>query len=158
MILIAKYFHSVRRQINTQVSRKMNNQKGMTLIEIMIVLVIVGGMAAILGSQIFSRFKTAKVRQAKLQMSEVTKALDVFYADCNSYPDSSQGLNALVTAPANCKNWGPEPYVKPSLLKDPWGSDFIYENEGSSYTIRSLGGDKKEGGSGADADISSADL
>jgi general secretion pathway protein G len=134
--------------------RLLRNEKGMTLIEIMIVLLIIGTLLSVLGQNIMSRYGTSQVRQAKIQMGELGKALDMFYTDCGFYPPD---LNALVTAPADCKNWGPEPYLK-KLQKDPWNNDFTYETKGSSYVLKSMGKDRKEGGSGNDADISSEDL
>jgi general secretion pathway protein G len=126
----------------------------MTLIEIMIVLVIVGGLAAILAQNVMGKFGKAQANEAKIQIREIGKQLDLFYTDCGFYPQSLEGLT---TADANCKNWGPEPYIK-KVPKDPWNNDFIYAVEGSAYSLKSLGKDRKEGGSGNDADISSDDI
>ncbi len=126
----------------------------MTLLEIMIVLVILGGLIAILAGQVQGRLKKAKINQARIQIAEYGKALDMFYTDCNSYPSPEEGLNALMEAPGSCSNWGPDPYLK-KLAKDPWGGEFIYESTGGNYVLRSLGSDKREGGSGDAADISS---
>src|SRR4051812_38426368 len=101
------------------------NEKGMTLLEIMIVLVILGGLIAILATQVQGRLKTAKIRQAKIQISEIGKALDMYFTDCNQYPSTEEGLQALVQAPSTCSNWGPDPYLK-KVQKDPWNGDFIY--------------------------------
>lgn len=133
------------------------NEKGMTLLEIMIVLVILGGIAVTLATQVMGRFKTAKIRQAKIQIGEYGKALDMYFTDCNGYPSSEEGLQALVAAPSTCSNWGPDPYVK-KVNKDPWNGDFIYESAGNTYVLKSLGSDKREGGSGDAADISSESL
>ena len=130
------------------------NQKGMTLLEIMIVLAILGGMIAVLAVQVNSRLKAAKIKQAKIQISELGKALDMYFTDCNQYPSSDEGLNALVQAPSSCSNWGPDPYLK-KVNKDPWNNDFIYESSGNNYVLRSYGSDRKEGGSGDAADVSS---
>ena len=130
------------------------DQKGMTLLEIMIVMVILGGLIAVLAGQVQGRLKQAKVRQAKIQISEYGKALDMYFTDCNGYPSSEEGLNALMQAPSSCQNWGPDPYLK-KLNKDPWNGDFIYESSGNNYVLRSLGSDKREGGTGDAADISS---
>ncbi|MGE0526050.1 MAG: type II secretion system major pseudopilin GspG [Bdellovibrionales bacterium] len=131
------------------------NDKGMTLLEIMIVLVILGGLIAILATQVQGRLKKARTQQARLQISEYGKALDMYFTDCGNYPSAEDGgLNALIEAPSSCSNWGPDPYVK-KLNKDPWGGDFIYEPTGSDYVLRSLGSDRREGGSGDAADISS---
>jgi general secretion pathway protein G len=130
------------------------NNKGMTLLEIMIVLVILGGLIAILATQVQGRLKKAKINQAKIQISEYGKALDMYFTDCNAYPTTEEGLQALVQAPSSCSNWGPDPYRK-KVDKDPWGNDFIYESTGNNYILKSLGSDRREGGSGDAADISS---
>ncbi len=130
------------------------NQKGMTLIEIMIVMAILGGLITILANTVMGNLKKAKVKQAKIQISEYGKALDMYFTDCNQYPTTEEGLNALLTAPSSCTNWGPDPYLK-KVNKDPWGGDFTYESTGNNYILRSLGSDKREGGTGDAADISS---
>ncbi|MBK7843082.1 MAG: type II secretion system major pseudopilin GspG [Bdellovibrionales bacterium] len=136
------------------------NQKGMTLVEIMIVLLILGGLASILATTVMGRLKKAKIGEAKLQISELGKSLDMFYADCAFYPSSDQGLSALVQAPSgepSCSGWGPDPYIK-RVPRDPWNNEYVYEAQGNSYVLKSLGGDKREGGTGEDEDISSENL
>lgn len=128
------------------------NNKGMTLLEIMIVLVILGGLIAILATSVQGSLKKAKMRQAKIQISEYGKALDMYYQDCNNYPSSEEGLQALMQAPSSCSNWGPDPYLK-KLNKDPWGGDFHYESQGNSYILKSFGSDKREGGTGDAQDV-----
>lgn len=130
------------------------NNKGMTLLEIMIVLVILGGLIAILATQVQGRLKKAKMNQAKIQIAEYSKAFDLYYTDCNRFPSTDEGLNALLQAPSSCSNWGPDPYLK-KLAKDPWGNDFQYESQGNSFVLRSLGSDGREGGTGDAVDISS---
>ena len=114
------------------------NEKGMTLLEIMIVLVILGGLIAILATKVTGRLKTARVRQAQLQISEYGKALDMYFTDCNQYPSTEENLQALVAAPSTCPNWGPDPYTK-KVNKDPWGGDFIYEIPTSHRQIHDTG-------------------
>ena len=126
----------------------------MTLVEIMIVIAIIGGLMAILGQSVIGRFSKSQVSQAKIQIRELGKGLELYYTDCGSYPNS---LEDLVEAPDNCANWGPDPYIK-KVPVDPWGSDYIYELDGSDYVLISMGADKEEGGTGKDKDISSADL
>ena len=134
------------------------NQKGLTLVEIMIVLSIIGGLMALLAPRIQANLNKSKIRQARLQIGELGKALDMYYADCGAYPTTDQGLNVLLEAPASgCSNWGPDAYIKKNLLKDPWNGEFIYEQTASSYVLRSLGKDRREGGTGVDADIASDD-
>ena len=140
---------------------RIRNNRGMTLIEIMIVLLILGRMAGILVTKVMSSLAKARVNQAKILISEIGKALDQFNTDCGFYPTTDQGLQGLITSPGGsraCPNWGPEAYIK-KLPKDPWGTELIYAcPDGSHYTLKSLGRDKKEGGEGLDADISSEDL
>lgn len=134
-------------------SSRLNNQ-GMTLLEIMIVLAILGGLITILAGQVTSKLDSAKVKEARIQMSELGKALDMYYTDCGIYP---QSLDGLINQPSDCPNWGPEPYLK-KLQKDPWGSDFEYESDGGTYNLLSYGKDRKPGGTGSAKDISSEDL
>lgn len=129
------------------------NNKGMTLLEIMIVLVILGGLIAILGNQVTKQLSKARVKEARIQISEIGKSLDMFMTDCGFYPED---LGALIEAPENCSNWGPDAYMK-KMPKDPWGQEFIYEVDGGNYLLVSYGADKREGGKGNDADISSDD-
>ena len=138
----------------------LRNQRGMTLLEIMIVLVILGSMATILVTQVSKSLEKSRVQQARILISEVGKALDQFNTDCGFYPTSDQGLQALVTAPAGktCSNWGPESYIK-RVPKDPWKHDLLYTcADGQHYILKSLGRDGQEGGDGYNADISSEDL
>lgn len=133
------------------------NSNGMTLIEIMIVLAIVVGLMTTVGSNVMSRFQGSKVKQAKIQIGDISNKIEAYYIDCGSYPSTEDGLDALVTQPGSCQNWGPQ-YTKKSRLKDPWGNEFIYEKIGSSeFEIISLGADGQEGGEGLDADISNMD-
>src|SRR5688572_29116455 len=108
------------------------NQKGMTLIEIMIVLVIIGGLATILAVNVTDRMEKAKVEQAKMAGSQILQALTLYYGDCGTYPPDSVGLEALVENKTNCKSWGPTAYLKPEKLEDPWKNKFEYRLEGET--------------------------
>ena len=140
---------------------KLLDNAGMTLIEIMIVLVILGTMGTVLITKVIGSLGKAKVNQAKILIGEVGKSLDQFYTDCGFYPATEQGLDALVSAPTSgrtCSNWGPEPYTK-KKPKDPWGHDLIYtSSDNAHYVLKSLGADGVEGGEGINKDISSEDL
>jgi len=132
------------------------NEAGMTLIEIMIVLAIIGTLLTVLASNVMSKLKKSRVSNTRIQLHEVQKQLDMYNSDCGTYPTTEQGLNALLAKPGeDCPNWGPEPYVKKGQIKDLWGSELIYESDGSAIQVlKSLGEDKKEGGEGNNADIS----
>lgn len=136
------------------------NERGMTLIEIMIVIAIIGGLMAVLGTMAFARLRESRVNTAKIQMKSIGQALESYNLACNSYPTTDQGLEALITKPSGdaCANWGPEPYLKKSQKLDPWRKEFIYESEGATFELKSLGEDRKEGGEGNAKDILYRDL
>jgi len=137
----------------------LRNQKGMTLIEIMIVVAILGGLMTILGQTVFKQFSKARTKQARIQILEMSKSLELYATDCGSFPTESQGLEALLEEPGDgCDNWGPDPYLKRKMLTDPWNSEIIYSVEGSDFDLISLGADKVEGGKGNDKDINYIDL
>jgi len=135
----------------------LRNEKGMNLIEIMIVMVIIGGLLSVIGTTVFNALDRSRMSTARIQISEISKALEMYSTDCKSYPSNDVGLQALLQAPADCKNWGPGQYLKKNVLTDPWNREFLYENTGQKYIIKSLGKDGKEGGEGVNADISSED-
>lgn len=137
----------------------LRNEAGMTLIEIMIVIAIIAGLMAVLGTNVMKSFNQSRVANTKISMQEVKKQLDQYNLNCGSYPSTDQGLMALVKDPGKeaCPNWG-EAYIKEKQLKDQWNRVFIYESDGQKVTLRSLGADGKEGGEGYNADISSDDL
>ena len=155
----------MKQQLNNLLSLKsknsvLKNNKGMTLLEIMIVLVILGGLIASLVTVVMGRLESARIKETKIQMAELSKALDLYNGDCMNYPTTDQGLGALIEAPTSeptCSSWGPSPYIR-KFPKDAWGKEFIYENQGGTYVIMSLGKDGREGGTGENQDISSENL
>ena len=136
-----------------------SNERGMTLIEIMIVIVIIAGLMAVLGTGAVKYLNDSKVSTCKIQIQEIAKALDGYNLSCNQYPTTDQGLKALQTNPGPdaCPNWGPDPYMKKEP-KDPWGRPFIYESDGGTFELISLGRDRKEGGEGYDKDIKYSEI
>lgn len=133
-------------------NKKLFNKRGMSLLEIMIVLAIIASMAVFITNAVTGRLKAARIRQAKIGMSEISKFLDMYYTDCGSYPSTDQGLDALIKDPGSCANWGPDPYMK-KVPQDPWGKPFVYEFDGSDYTLMTFGADRKQGGSGENRDL-----
>ena len=133
---------------------------GFTLIEILIVVVILGILGAVVVPNILSRPDTARVQAAQTDLRALSQTLEIYRLDNFQYPSSEQGLESLVDRPTGFpepKNWNPEGYLK-KLPTDPWGSPYLYEKNGSSYSLISLGADGQEGGEGFDADIRLNDL
>lgn len=93
----------------------------------------------------------------RVQIGELVKAVEMFYTDCRRYPTSDEGLRALVQAPEDCKKWGPNPYVREQLLKDPWNQSFTYVANDLEFEIKTYGADQRPGGDGVNRDISSKD-
>lgn len=156
MISLNPTQRSLRPAFKRPFGSRLADRSGMTLIEIMIVIAIIGGLLAVLGTQAKNYLDKSKVENAKIQINELGKALDTYSLDCNGYPDD---LNALLKSPGDaCPNWGPKPYYSKKEIKDPWGRPFEYQKTGGGYIIRSRGRDGKEGGDGLDKDISSDEL
>lgn len=132
----------------------LKNRKGMTLIEIMIVIAIIGAISALLLPNITGQLDKSKAKEARIQLTQIVNALSMYYTDCGKYP---QTLEGLTKADPNCSNWGPNPYYT-KKLQDPFGHELVYEIEGNEYNLRSLGKDGREGGSGFDKDITLDDL
>ncbi|NIW25533.1 MAG: type II secretion system major pseudopilin GspG [Gammaproteobacteria bacterium] len=135
-------------------------ERGFTLIEIMVVVVIIGLLAAIVAPNLIGNIDRAAVTRARADIRTIDNALNLYRLDNFSYPSTDEGLQALVTSPgeASAPNW--KQYLR-SVPSDPWNSDYQYASpgrQGGDYEIYSLGADRAEGGEGIDADISSANL
>jgi len=128
-----------------------------TLIEIMIVIVILGLLAALVMPNLMGQSEKAKKKIACIQMKTLENALKEFKLQYGTYPTTKEGLQALVQNP-DPKKYPDYPthgfLDSKSVPKDPWKGEYIYVNNGGEIDIISLGADKKEGGSGEDADIS----
>ncbi len=137
--------------------KRLNGKLGMSLVEIMIVIVIMGTVAALVGRNVMSRLEKSKAQTTKLQMDNFKAALQDYYLDNNVYPTTEQGLGALIQKPTTGtepSNYNPDGYLKTKELpKDAWGQEFIYESDGAKYSIKSFGKDRKDGGDGNDADL-----
>ena len=134
----------------------MLNQKGMTLLEMMIVLVILAGLVAALSTNVLNTWEKAKYKQATIQVKELEKALAMYLTDCGNYPSEEAGLEALFESSDECSSWGPRPYINSGQLKDPWGRPVVYELQDGIGVIIIWGRDGKEGGSDLNRDIHSA--
>ncbi len=124
--------------------------RGMTLIEVMVVLVIIGLIASAVAVNVMGRLSEAKVRQANNDVRQIADQLDAFRAMRGHYPSSEEGLNVLLQ----------EKFLKPNKegkLKDPWDREYIYLYPGQthqdSFDVKSYGADGQPGGDGENADV-----
>ena len=134
-------------------NRSLSNEKGFTLVELLVVLVILGLLAALVGPQLFPKLGKGKQSAAKAQIELFGQALDQFRLDVGRYPTTQEGLAALVTNSGIDKWEGP--YLKKGLPNDPWGRPYIYTCPGThgEYDIISYGRDGNPGGEGEDKDV-----
>ncbi len=135
-------------------------QQGFTLIEIMVVVVIMGILAGLVGVAVFGNVDKAKVQSVKSDLRVISQALDLYRLDNNRYPSTDQGLEALVVPTDNAKNFPSEGYLKKKDVPlDPWDNPYNYiSNSNRSYELYSFGADGVQGGEGFDADIHASEL
>jgi len=131
--------------------------RGFTLIEIMVVVIIIGLLAAVIVPTVIDKVDEAKVAKTKQDIQALETALTMFRLDNSKYPTSEQGLSALTTQPTDptIRHWRPGGYLQ-RITKDPWGNDYHYDNPGThgkEYDLYSLGADDQQGGEKNDADI-----
>ena len=140
----------------------LRRQSGFTLIELMVVIIILGLLAAIVMPRVVGQTDKARYSQAQVQMRILEDALKRYKLDSGRFPTTEQGLDALVRQPTTGtlpRNWQQGGYLdKPEVPIDPWGNNYIYISPGQhgpDYDLKSLGADGLEGGEGYDADIES---
>ncbi|CAM4167363.1 type II secretion system major pseudopilin GspG [Acinetobacter pragensis] len=138
-------------------STRVNRASGFTLIEVMVVIVILGVLAALIVPNVMGRGEKAKVDTTEITLKSVAGALDQYKMDNGKFPSMQDGgLGALVNKPESAKNWLPGGYVKGGYPKDSWENDVQYVipgAEGRPYDLYSFGADGQSGGEGNDADI-----
>ena len=142
----------------------LNNRRGFTLIEIMVVIVILALLAALVGPKLMGRTDDAKITDARVQIKNIETALKLYKLDNSNYPSTEQGLDALITKPT--VGVIPRAYKDGGYLdskkvpKDPWGSDYLYISPGEhgDYDLFTYGSDGAKGGEGKNVDITSWDV
>lgn len=140
----------------TRVPRRINSEQGFTLIEIMVVVIIIGILAAIVAPNVIGRVDDAQLTKARAEISNIENAMKFYRLDNFAYPTTEQGIQALVSKPndPNVRNWKPGGYMD-RVPKDPWGNPYQYLNPGNNgeIDIYTLGRDGRPGGEGLDGDI-----
>jgi general secretion pathway protein G len=144
-------------QRHGRVMRRRSGEAGFTLVEILVVITIIGLIMAIVGPRVLNYLGESKVKAARIQIESLGSALDLYYLDVGHYPNSNDGLAALMRRPVNAEEWN-GPYLKGDVVpNDPWGHPYVYRSpvEHAPYEIMSYGSDGQEGGAGTAADLSS---
>jgi len=128
--------------------------RGFTLLELLVVMVIIGLLAGYVGPKYFSQIGKSEVKAARAQIDALGKALDQFRLDTGHYPTMEEGLAVLVTRPANEPKWD-GPYLTKDVPLDPWGNPYVFKIPGDhgEYDLLSYGKDGQPGGVGEAADV-----
>jgi general secretion pathway protein G len=134
--------------------REKRRENGFTLIEILVVIIIIGLLAALVGPRLFGKVSTAKLGAAKAQIELFGTALDTFRLDVGKYPTTEEGLKALREKPSGVEGWN-GPYLPKEIPLDPWKRPYIYKSPGEhgDYDLISHGLDGAEGGEGENQDV-----
>lgn len=139
-------------------TRPLRRVRGMTLIEILVVLVLIGVVLGVVGGNFIGKGEKAKADAAKIEMGQIGQTLDLYKLEVGRYPSTQEGLQALISAPPGVANWNGPYWKRATVPKDPWGNEYRYAAPGQNnapYDISSYGADGKEGGEGANKDIAS---
>ena len=144
-----------RRNTRTQAHNRRRGQRGVTLIEMLVVVTIIGLFVALVGPKLWSNVDKSKITAARAQIQNFNAALGLYKLDNGSFPATEQGLQALRVKPADATQWS-GPYMPVDVPKDPWGHDYVYKfpgEHGDEPDIISYGADGQPGGDGINADI-----
>jgi len=132
-----------------------SGQAGVTLIEMLVVVTIIGLFVALVGPSLFKKADTGRIVAARSQIENFMTALGTYKLDTGTFPTTEQGLEALRARPADVTQWN-GPYMPKDIPKDPWGHDYLYKypgEHGDEPEVVCLGADGQPGGDGVNGDI-----
>lgn len=128
---------------------------GFTLLELLVVVAIIGLLAAFVGPRLFGNVSKSEITTAKAQIEAFSRAIESYRLDTGKFPDTAQGLQVLVTKPADTARWN-GPYLQKDVPLDPWGNPYVYKRPGANnrdFEITSFGRDGAPGGTDENADL-----
>ncbi len=136
-----------------------NDEAGFTLVELLVVMVILVLLAGFVGPKVVGYLSSSKIKTAKIQIEGLTTSLELFKLDTGRYPNSQEGLEALIKQPTTISTWNGPYLTKRKVPKDPWGNPYTYKQPGekAEFDIISLGADGKSGGDGENRDVTNSD-
>ncbi len=128
--------------LNLSLDRELNQARGFSLIEMMIVLAIIALIMSFVGTNVMKRYDESKLSATRIQMRQLGVILDDFRRVCGRYPTTDEGLDALIKLPGSlqCKNFDPDGFIKDKKVpKDPWDKEYDFSSDGNKYVIKSIG-------------------
>lgn len=139
----------------THTERKTRRDAGFTLLELLVVLAIMGLLAAIVAPQVLKYLGSSRSETAKVQIQNINAALELYHLDVGRYPTADEGLKSLVTQPQTAAGWNGPYLKKQTALNDPWGQPYLYKVPGAhgDVDVLTLGSDKAEGGTNEAKDV-----
>jgi general secretion pathway protein G len=145
----------VRRNAAGAARRRAAAQAGFTLVELLVVLVILVLLASLVAPRVVGYLGSSRSKAAKVQVQSLTTALELYKVDTGRYPTTTEGLKALVEAPAGATSWNGPYLTKKEVPVDPWGRPYAYRSPGQHgpFDVSSLGADNQPGGTGENEDI-----